>query len=146
MPKTLPINSTDETIVEFIDQWVALLAEEKHDEALNYLEAEPGWTAELIKEIITDYKESPEGRVTIFNNGTSIDGKGKIYSSVQRKEVEWYSEKRNVEEAIGWFDENRGDIWYDLNINGLVSDLTATFDMEKRGDKIHVILHDIHVM
>lgn len=146
MPNTLTIDATDEASIEFIDQWVTLLADEKHKEALSYIEAEPFWTAELTKEIITNDNESPEDRIMLKNNGTCIDGKGQVHPAYQRKEVEWYSEKRSIEEGIGWFDENRGTIWYDLNISGLVSDLTATFDMEKHGDRIHVILQDIHVM
>jgi len=39
-----------------------------------------------------------------------------------------------------------GDIWYDLNIDGYASDLTATFFIQKRTDGLVLVLNDIHVM
>jgi hypothetical protein len=145
MAQTLTLHCSKEEILDFIDQWVILLAQEKYDEAIAFLDVEPGWTADLIKGIIAENGDSND-RVTLHNNGTSVDGDGKVLPTTQRKEVEWYSKERSIAEKIGWFDENRGDVWYDLNINGLVSDLTATFDLEKRDGRVHIILHDIHVM
>ncbi|GAB2869511.1 hypothetical protein [Hymenobacter ruber] len=145
MAQTLTLDCSNGEILDFIDQWVFLLAQEKYDEAMAFMEAEPYWTADLIREIITENGSSSD-RVTLHNNGTSVDGTGKVWPTTQRKEVEWYSEERSKAEEINWFDENKGDVWYDLNINGLVSDLTATFDLEKRDGRIHVILQDIHVM
>jgi len=62
-----------------------------------------------------------------------MDGLGNIENAVQRKEITWY-------------DKKRGDIWYDLNIDGYVSDLTALFDLEKTDKEIHIFLDDIHIM
>ena len=39
-----------------------------------------------------------------------------------------------------------GVIWYDLNIDGFVTDLTATFDLFETPEGISVQLNDIHVM
>ena len=39
-----------------------------------------------------------------------------------------------------------GEIWYDLNIDGYVSDLTATFAIHGSSDGLTVALNDIHVM
>ena len=46
------------------------------------------------------------------------------------------------QDAFGCF----GEIWYDLNINGEASDLTATFELKWADDGITVHLNDIHVM
>jgi hypothetical protein len=146
MPATLASIATAEEIIGLIDQWTVLLEQEKYEEAYSFFEAEPFWSAALIKDIIQAYGDEPANKVTLLNNGTSVDGAGTIGPGNQRKEVVWYSEKRSLEESIGWFDENRGDVWYDLNINGFVSDLTATFNLEKRNGRVYVILQDIHVM
>ncbi|MFD2717520.1 hypothetical protein ACFST9_02265 [Hymenobacter monticola] len=146
MPATLASAATSEEVIGLVDQWTVLLEQEKYEEAYAFLEAEPFWSAVLIKEIIQAYGDELKNKVTLLNNGTAVDSAGNIRPAKQRKEVEWYSEKRSLEEGIGWFDENRGDVWYDLNINGFVSDLTATFNLEKRNDRLHVILQDIHVM
>jgi hypothetical protein len=146
MPATLVATASNEEIIGLIDQWASLLEQEKYEDAYSFFEAEPFWSAALIKEIVQAYGDEPNSKVTLLNNGTSVDGAGNIGPGKQRKEVEWYSEKRSLEEGIGWFDENRGDVWYDLNINGLVSDLTATFNLEKRDGRVHVILQDIHMM
>jgi hypothetical protein len=38
------------------------------------------------------------------------------------------------------------EVWYDLNINGLACDLTATFRVVENSDGLVVKLNDIHVM
>ena len=39
-----------------------------------------------------------------------------------------------------------GEIWYDLNIDGVTTDLTATFFIVHDRAGIKVMLSDIHVM
>jgi hypothetical protein len=146
MPATLAANATDEDIIGLIDQWVILLEQEKYEEAYLYLDTETFWSAELIRDIIKSYGDEMDNKVTLHNNGTAMDGAGNVEAAKQRKEVVGYSKQRTIEEGIDWFDENRGEVWYDLNINGLVSDLTATFDLERRSGRIHIVLQDIHVM
>ena len=133
MPATLVATASDEDIIRFIDQWVSLLAAEKYAEAGLYLDTEPFGSVELIREIIKSYGDVTDNRVTLLNNGTALDGAGNIGAARQRKEV-------------SWVDETSGDVWYDLNINGLVSDLTATFELKRQSGQIHVTLQDIHVM
>jgi hypothetical protein len=55
---------------------------------------------------------------------------------VQRKRVQRYSKN-----ARGFV----GDVWYDLNINGLTSDLTATFGLREVPGGLALVLDDIHV-
>jgi hypothetical protein len=146
MPATLAADTSCKEIILFIDQWADLLEQENYEEAWALVDAEPFWTAELLREVIKGHGDEPDAHVTLHNNGTALDGVGNLHPFQQRKEVEWYTKKRSEEEGIGWFDEDRGDVWYDLNINGLGSDLTATFNLEKRKGRLHIILQDIHVM
>ena len=39
-----------------------------------------------------------------------------------------------------------GEIWYDLNIDGVTTDLTATFFIVRDRAGIKIVLSDIHVM
>jgi hypothetical protein len=132
----LKSSATDGEILEYIDNWVALLEKEDYHTAFKFTKhiKRQGWTPEFIREVIKSYGDDESSpKVTLSNNGLSIDGAGNIEKATQRKEVTW-------------FDETRGDVWYDLNINGYVSDLTATFDLQKTDTEIHIFLDDIHVM
>lgn len=132
----LNLSATDEDILEFIDKWASFLEKENYDAAFNFTKQNKsqGWTPELIKEVIKSYGDGETSQtVTLTNIGLAIDGAGNIEKAVQRKEVTW-------------FDATRGYVWYDLNIDNYVSDLTATFDLEKTDSEILVFLDDIHVM
>ncbi len=134
----LKSDATNEEIIEFIDKWALLLEIEDYHSAFNFTQhnTSMGWTAEIIKELIKSYGDcEPLQKVTLFNNGLAIDGAGNIHPATQRKEVDWAED-----------DADKGDIWYDLNIDGYVSDLTATFWLEKQNDELIVILNDIHIM
>ena len=87
------------------------------------------WTPELIREVVRAYGNAdPAQRVTLFGTPTDI---------TQRKNV--YRWPRNAHGAVG-------EIWYDLNIDGLASDLTATFVILDDADGLLIALNDIHVM
>jgi hypothetical protein len=87
------------------------------------------WTPELIQEVIKSYDECrSEQRVTVIGKATDIS---------QRKEVMRWPINRH-----GYI----GEIWYDLNIDGYASDLTATFGILESSDGLTIELSDIHVM
>jgi len=39
-----------------------------------------------------------------------------------------------------------GQVWFDLPLNGVWSDLTATFDIKLDGEALYLELDDIHVL
>lgn len=129
--RLLPVDSTDADLLAFVDEWVVLLEREDYAAAFAHTDHEPGssWTPELIREVIKRYGEPGiDNRVTLDGRPTDIS---------QRKSV-----TRGRLRDDGYF----GYIWYDLNLNGLASDLTATFDLIRTGRGISVRLADIHVM
>ena len=128
-----PANATDAQLISFLDSWVGLLSQRRFADALAAVEAEPYWNAELLAEIIDRYGDAENNQVTLTNNGTAVDGAGKVSAFEQRKEIDWFAEER-------------AEIWYDLNINGVVSDLTATFTVTKTAAQLTITLNDIHVM
>lgn len=129
--QTLPSASSDLEILAFVDRWAALLERENYQAAFEFTDHVPGssWTADLIRDVIKAYGEpGSNNRVTVVGRPTDI---------AQRKEVvRRHNEERSY---VGY-------VWYDLNLNGLASDLTATFDLIDTKHGLSIQLNDIHVM
>ena len=129
--KPLPASASDEDLIRFIDSWAALLEREDYSSAFAYTEhrLSGDWTPESIREAIKDYgQRRADQRVTLHGAPTDVE---------QRKQV-----TRSARLRDGYV----GEIWYDLNIDGVVSDLTATFDLIADDEGLRIRLHDIHVM
>lgn len=127
----LPATVSDSDLIAFIDRWAALLEREDYEAAFAFTDHIPEmrWTPALIRSGIKSYGEARPGqKVTVDGIATDIS---------QRKEVD-----RWPTNAHGRF----GEIWYDLNIDGQASDLTATFALEWADGGVAVKLSDIHVM
>ena len=129
--RPLPSNTADADLISFVDQWAALLEAEAYEAAFAHTAhlAETGWTSALLQAVIKGYGEARANQiVTLHGEPTDI---------TQRKYVNWH--EPNQRRFIG-------AIWYDLNIDGYASDLTATFDLQATSAGILVCLDDIHVM
>jgi hypothetical protein len=127
----LPVAVTDADLIAFIDRWADLLEREDYDAAFAFTAHIPEmrWTPALVREVIKCYGEArPHQRVTVEGVPTDIS---------QRKRVD-----RWATNAHACF----GEIWYDLNIDGMASDLTATFALKWADRGVTVHLNDIHVM
>jgi hypothetical protein len=128
----LPNDVSDVELLTLADRWVSLLEREDYEAAFaltDHIE-EMGWTADLIREVIKSYGEALDTqRVTLLGEPTDV---------VQRKQVDRWP----AIPGTGCF----GEIWYDLNIDGFVSDLTATFLLYEGPTGVVVRLNDIHVM
>lgn len=129
--KSLPKEISDEALIKLIDEWARLMEAEDYEAAFNFTEQVPEmkWTPELSREVIKCYGDClPTQKVTVEGKPTDI---------TQRKEVARW--EPNVLKEIG-------EIWYDLNIDGFVSDLTATFRICQVPEGIILRLNYIHVM
>ena len=126
----LPKDVSDSQLIAFIDEWAGMLEREDYQAAFAFTDhiGAMGWTPTLIGEVIKAYGDGePTQRVTVKGVPTDIN---------QRKEVSrWPTNKH------GFF----GEIWYDLNIDGRASDLTATFGLKWAINGVTVHLDDIHV-
>jgi len=131
----LSINSTDEEILNHIEEWVSDLAAEDYESAYKRTKHDPyyEWTPELIKKVINGYG-LPEPHPS-----------GVTFKVTPVKEAKGETPRQEVDR--GPYDGNRfGYVYYDLPLDGEWSDLTASFRLEKQ-DKILVItLEEIHVM
>jgi hypothetical protein len=131
-PRTLlPDDASDATILAAVDRWAALLESEQYDAAFDATEHDPamGWTPDLMRQVITQYGDAQPGqRVTVEGKPTEI---------TQCKSVQRFA--KNKRSFVG-------HVWYDLNINGFASDLTATFGLRSDSGGLALVLDDIHVM
>lgn len=127
----LHLDATDDELVQFVDGWARLMEAEDYDAAFAYTSHSRymHWSPKLLREVVKAYDQAlPTQRVTVDGVATDIS---------QRKDVNRYPGPRPS--GIGY-------IWYDLNIDGVVSDLTATFDIQVDGEGLVVVLDEIHVM
>ena len=125
----LPRSATDEQLISAVHQWVGLLEARDYVSALALIEHEnAAWTPDLLRQCIEGYGDAESNqRVTLQGAPTDIS---------QRIEVTRWPEQN---EAIG-------EVWYDLNISGFASDLTATFYIRVVPDGLVLSLNDVHVM
>jgi len=123
--------ATNKELLDVVHQWVRLLELEEYEKAYSFIDPvkDSGWTPDLIKQFIEGYGDAEIGqRVTFEGKQTDIS---------QRVEVTRWEENQRSEV---------GEICYDLNINGFVSDITATFSICTSSEGFILKLSDIHVM
>jgi hypothetical protein len=128
----LPESTTDADLIAFVDRWAALMEREDYAAAHAFTEHDRyhGWTPDLMRLVVKSYGEArPDQRVTV--EGVPGDVR-------QRKAVDRWEPPDQPDECA--------EIWYDLNIDGVASDLTATFRVVRGPDGLRVRLNDIHVM
>jgi hypothetical protein len=131
----LSINSTDEEILNHIEEWVSDLAAEDYVLAYKRTKHDPyyEWTPELIKKVINGYG-LPEPHPS-----------GETFKVTPVKEAKGETPRQEVDR--GPYDGNRfGYVYYDLPLNGEWSDLTASFRLEKQDKNLVITLEEIHVM
>lgn len=129
--KPLPHSTSDAALLGFIDGWAALMEQEDFRGAFAYTDQAPemGWTPSLLREVVKAYGNArPDQKVTLAGVPSDVS---------QRKDVTRWQENRFGE---------IGEIWYDLNIDGVASDLTATFRIVRDSEGLLIQLNDIHVM
>lgn len=127
----LPRNASDRDLISLIDGWAELMEREDYNAAFQYVEHVPEmrWTPALLRQVIKSYGDARDDqRVTLAGKPTDIS---------QRKEIlRW--EPNDLNEI--------GEVWYDVNIDGFASDLTATFRICDTPAGLLLRLNDIHVM
>lgn len=117
-------------IIELGDGWVRLMEREAYQEAYDFTDHDNnGWSPLSLGQIIKAYDDClPTQRVTLDGRATDVS---------QRKDVTW--RKKNDYDCVG-------ELWYDLYIDGVLTDLTATFNIMERDGKMWLRLNDVHVM
>jgi len=130
-------NSPHDAILEFVKNWMRLLAEHRTDDACALID-EPNsygieWTSVRIWQIVNE-TFSPDTRFyTVHPEGPIISDPFEIDAQSEAEVIE-------LEGGRGYaFD-------YALPLNGEWSDLSAQFEFYKRSDGYAVVLNDLHVL
>ena len=130
----LSANPKDEEILSVIDTWLGALANGDYERAYRVTEHDAyyRWTPRLIEEVVRGYglKLGDESSAHRVSRGAATSG-GPPRRSIDRQ---------NVPPGVIAFVE------HDLPLDGVWSDLTATFRVEPRGTDAVLILEDIHVL
>jgi hypothetical protein len=136
--KRLPPDASDRDILDAVREWVGLLAEERYAEAHAWLHHGKGgehMTPELIAALIRNYgsiepvRTGETFRVTPIDQAAPApDSKGTSYEEVTRS------------------GDGRGDVHYNVPLNGMWSDLTAILKFSIVDGALIYDLDDLHVL
>lgn len=136
----LPKDASDEAILAFVDQWVALLEAEKYDEAFAFTKHWPSASVEWLRNAMVFYAD---------DRAATLDSKYGAPNAKRGVTLHGQATFKNQEKEVTRFQGNAheivGHVWYDLNFNGFVSDVTATFNIHDDGQGLTVTLEDIYV-
>jgi hypothetical protein len=132
--KRLPLTATDEDLLAAVNEWVGLLAEGRYADAYQWLHhpEPPRWPSpEVMATVIRNYgfiEPRPDGRTfTVTPIGTAT---GDRYDA----------------EVTRYDSGTRGDVHFDLPLNGWWSDVTAILDFSVHEGTFVFELDDIHVL
>ncbi|GHO64070.1 hypothetical protein KSC_029620 [Ktedonobacter sp. SOSP1-52] len=152
--KILPLEASDQEILDAVREWVGLLIEERYTDAYEFLYHEDslqGWTPEFIATVIQNYGSlDPDLSGEVFTV-TSLD-QAKVdppRSMPLRQDVHRYRDADS--DSFRWDPEGEdddvgGDVHFGLPLNGHASDLTAILDFCVVKNHIVFQLRDIRVM
>jgi hypothetical protein len=125
---------SDEELLRFVDQWIDALACGDYAGAFAMTEHDPyyRWSPELIRSVIQGYGLPEPHR------------SGETFSVTSREAATGGPPDREVNrETIR--PDVLAEVICDLPLNGVWSDLTATFRAERRADSVAIVLQEIHV-
>lgn len=139
--KVLPHHPSDVEVLDVVRAWARLLAEEDYASAFALTEHDPYylWTPSLIRDVIAGY-------------GSPCDRRGPRHRVTP---IEYASGRDNPRQTITWFDRSGdersqqarvGYVEFDLPLDGEWSDLTATFEIQRRGGRLVLVLNEIRVL
>ncbi len=138
----LPINASDEQLLELVRSWATLLANEDYRAAFELTDHDPyyRWTPELIQTVVQNYGSVEPLVDRAMFKVSPLDSA--VGGPTPRQEVQRFENPRRLGgERLPVL----GNIWFDLPLNGEWSDLTATFEIQESEDGVSLVLNDIHV-
>jgi len=132
----LTASASDQEILAVARDWAHALAAQDYERAYAVTAHDPyyAWSASLIRQVVEGYgfpEKQPAGPFRVTPLG---DAKG---GPRPRHKVRRY-EKKAPNNAVA-------EAWFDLPLNGVWSDLTATFAVYPIGDELVLCLNEIHV-
>jgi hypothetical protein len=135
----LPADASDDEILALAWDWSEALAEDRYTDAFELVAAREHWTPELMKTVISNYGSTePMWDHSVWHVTPLATALPSHDGLVGDQDVQRY-DRETPDGRIGF-------VWFDLPLNGAWSDLTATFDIHRQGDRLFLELDDIHVM
>lgn len=132
----LPESATDGEILARIGEWEALLARREYERALASCDAADGWSADLLRHLIEDGWDDPgPHHVTVEGHPRALPAGGACVR-VALRDVRRFGGNAGGEVA---------EVWYDLHVNGVASDLTATFRLVRVPGGLRLRFIDVNV-
>jgi hypothetical protein len=138
----LPYHSTDEAIIAFVDEWAALLEAENYERAFAFTAHAAG--TKMTWPIFRDHiKLQASLHASCFDDayGTLSPGYRVTLHGVTTHMTQVKDVERCPKNARGLV----GEVWYNLNFDGFVTEYTALFDIQDEGDGLTIALLDIGV-
>lgn len=140
-PIKLSHDVSDEDILDAVRTWVRLLAAERYEEAYQYTYQDPyfEWSPEMIKSVVYGYGLPYEDGEEVFKVTPlelAVESNGAPYAEV----FFHMPRKHRIDQALVV-----AEIWFALPLNGVWSDLTATFNVLFMPECVSLELQEIHV-
>lgn len=149
MMKRLAPDASDEELLQAVEEWVRLLAEERYQDAYDYLYHDE-----------RDYIDPQEMKTLISNYGsTEPHWSGEIFKVTlieDEEDEEGTLDEQTDDSSLGLFrydeqDSRRGDglagyVLYDLPLNGRWSAVSAILNLRMVHNSLVLQLEDIHVL
>ncbi len=138
----LPYDATDEAIIGFIDDWVTLLEAEDYEAAFAFTAHSVGnkLTATTFRDHIKQqaffHSQSFDPAYGELNAQCRVTLHGVPTHMSQIKDLERWP--KNVRGQVG-------EIWYNLNFDGFVTEYTALFEILDDGNGLTIALTDMGV-
>ena len=147
--RTLSTSAADQEIIDLLEEWTELLAQEKYAEALDMLSPDPEqcWTPELLESDVYGYGcpgYTREEAARAFGRAdyriTSLRSSPYREQILQSIDIGRFTPKSRPEQL--------GIVYYEnVPLNGEMSDLTGIFFLKKVSDTSMALeFHDLHVM
>lgn len=150
--RILPTDAKDAEIRDVLAAWTELMAQERYKEALELIPYDTlhyyednEWTPELLASVVYGYGVAGHTREEILKDF------GCLYKVTSLKDM---ADKDRILDSIDinydckWLKgSDIAEIWYDVPLNGVQSDLTGRFLLRKTDDRhMTLIFEDLHVM
>lgn len=137
----LPETATNAAIISAVEDWLKLLEQEDYETAAAEIDSPPGgvWTGELLRHCVNyhGFGNRSDHRVTLAGVSREQNIRGRTFVKTQRKNVDRSDEPNDGDELH--------EVWYDLYVDGVLSDLTATFRLVRVPQGLMLRLYDIRV-
>lgn len=140
VPVALPARSNAAVRV-VIERWVGLLVEERFDDAMATVGPSGTWTPDLLARVIGNYgsvEPREDGRTFAVTPVATAVGDG------PRFEVTWCDPP--VTNRLDYAPDLLGRARYDLPVDGVWSDVTASFEILDLAEGPALALDDVHVL